>query len=302
MIFTILNCIAKALNRRKLFMAGSLVALLLLFFLGGCSPARLVMSPLLHPMTLSLESQTDLELLRDGAPAVLLMLDALITADPANKQFLMAGARAYASYAVIVFEHGEEVRAARLSGKAKEYGVALLNTFPELKDTYPESLIDFRRGLAAFRKKDVAYLYWGGQALATWIAYQNGSPAAMIDLPKVEEIMSRVVELDETFYYGSAHIFLGSYFGARPKMFGGSPEKSKLHFERALEIGKRRFLLAQVLYAETYARILFDRDLFENLLREVVDYPLDGAPELSSGNQLAKMMARKRLARIDEFF
>ena len=72
--------------------------------------------------------------MRDGAPAVLLMLDALITADPGNKQFLMAGARAYASYAVIVFEQGGEERAARLSGKARKYGVALLKTFPELKE------------------------------------------------------------------------------------------------------------------------------------------------------------------------
>lgn len=279
-----------------------LIAVLAIFIaLNGCSPLRMV-SPIIDPLTHSLEQQTDLDLVREGSPAILLMLDALVSADPGNRRLLMSGARAYATYAILQFEYGEEERAIHLSEKAKGYGVALLRCFPAIRENLGGSLDDFKTGLASMEKRDVPSLFWGAQAWATWIAYQSGSPAAMIDLPRVEQIMLRVMELDETFFYGGAHLFLGSYYGAKPVMYGGNPDKSRKHFERALSIGKRAYLPALILYADTYARTFFDRDLYEKLLQEVLERPLDEASELAASNRMAKMMASKRLERIDEYF
>ena len=123
----------------------------------------------------------------------------------------------------------------------------------------------------------------------------------MADLPIVELIMLRVVELDGSYYYGGAHIFLGSYYGSRPQIYGGKPKESRKHFERALAINKRQFLLTQVAYANTYARMMFDRELYLKLLQEVIDRPVTDS-DMASSNALAKQMAKKLLGQVDEIF
>ena len=123
----------------------------------------------------------------------------------------------------------------------------------------------------------------------------------MADLPIVESIMLRVIELDESFYYGGAHIFLGSYYGSRPQVYGGRPDASREHFERALEINKRQFLLTQVAYAQTYARMMYDRELYLKLLSEVLEQPLTDS-DMASSNKLAKVTAAKLIQQVDEFF
>ncbi len=123
----------------------------------------------------------------------------------------------------------------------------------------------------------------------------------MADLPIVESIMLWVVALDESYYHGGAHIFLGSYYGSRPQIYGGKPEDSRKHFERALTINKRQFLLTHVSYAQTYARMMFDRELYLKLLTEVMKQPLTDS-EIASSNKLAKVMAEKLIQQVDDFF
>ncbi len=52
-------------------------------------------------------------------------------------------------------------------------------------------------------------------------------------------MMKRVLELDETFYYGGAHLFMGIWFASRPKGFGGDLKKAQQHFLKAIELGRR---------------------------------------------------------------
>lgn len=248
-----------------------------------------------------MQRQTDIALVCEGTPALLLMIDGLIAADP-SRQLLVAGTQAYSAYAGALVDCGDPSRAAQLSLKAKEYGTALLFRVQQFREGYAKPLPEFTRALAAFTVDDVEPLFWGGYSWAQWVWYQNGAPVAMADLPKIERIMQRVLELDETVYYGAAHIFLGVYFGSRPALYGGNFALSRQHFERALAIGKREFLMAQVLYAENYARMVFDRQLFESLLTEVLDFPLDRKPEVALSNQLAKNRAKRLLAKIDEYF
>jgi hypothetical protein len=148
----------------------------------------------------------------------------------------------------------------------------------------------------------VPSLFWGGYGWALWLQYQAGSPASLAALAKVEKIMARVLQLDEGYNHGAAHLFLGSYYGSRSAMLGGNPAESRVHFERALAINDHQFLPAQVAFAETYARTVFDRDLFEQLLREVIDFPLQSRPDLALANQVAKKKAGRLLADVDRYF
>lgn len=276
-----------------------LAALAILLLTSACT--SMIVNSLLHPLELSLQKQTDLELIRDGAPSLLLLLDGLIINDPDNKDLLMTATRAYGSYAASLHEYGETERAIGMSLKARDYGITLLNLLPGLKSLDGMSIVELGQILSRYDKKHVPSLFWSGYGWATWIRYQSGTPASMADLPIIEQIMQRVVELDEAYYYGGAHIFLGTYYGSRPAMFGGKPAESRQHFEQALTISNRHFLLTQVAYAETYARMAFDRELYKNLLTEVLNHSLQN-DELASSNQLAKMMASKLLDQVDQFF
>jgi len=281
------------------YLCKALLTLALLTLGSGCT--TVIVNPLLDPLSLSLQKQTDLELLQDGAPTLLLLLDALNDGDPDNEHLLIATIKAYGAYASILYEEGQIERAVSISVKAKEYGINLLKLLPTLEDLNTLTLDEIKPALAYLSPKKVKYLFWGAYGWATWIHYQEGAPAAMADLPVVEQLMLKVVELDETYYYGGAHIFLGSFYGSRPQMYGGKPDLSREHFERALAISKRAFLLTQITYAQTYARQTFNRELYLTLLAEVIEQPLADS-DIASSNKLAKIMAEKLISQVDEFF
>ena len=275
------------------------LALTVLMYSSGCT--SLIVNPLLDPLTLSLQKQTDLQLLQDGVPSLLLLLDGLIASDPDNERLLMTAAKAYGAYATVLYEEGQVERAVTVSSKAKEYGINLLKQLPGLQNINNNTLGEIDQSLGKISPGRVGSLFWGTYGWAIWIQFQDGAPAAMADLPIVEQIMLRVVELDESYYYGGAHIFLGAYYGSRPQMFGGNPEASRQHFERALALNDRLFLLTHVAYAETYARTMFDRELYLELLTEVIEQPLADS-DMASSNKVAKVKAEKLIVQIDDFF
>ena len=274
-----------------------LASILLLGLLAaGCSPTTALISKL----ATNLNRQNDLELVCEGAPAFLLIIDSLIVGDPENSQLLLNGVQAYAAFDSAADECGRPARSGPLSAKAHAYGLALLRE--ETGITPEMSLADFTQALQKTDRDQVGPLFWGGYGWALWIAAQKGAPAALADLPKVEGLMQRVVALDDTYYRGGAHLFLGIYYGSKPKMYGGRPELARQHFERALAINQRRFLPVQVAYAEHYARPVMDRELYRSLLEEVLAFDLASQPELTLSNQIAQRRARRLLDSIDDYF
>ena len=270
------------------------VSLCLFFGLSACSPISL------SSLVANLNRQTDLDLVCDGAPAYLLMLDSLIACDPENPGLLINGVKAYSAYSAAVAECGRPDRAATLSGKARDYGFSLLKLkFAITPDISLDRLGDI---LAKIDRNDAYYLFWGAYGWASWVATQDGSPAALADLPKIEKLMLRVVELDESCYHGGAHLFLGIYYGSRPVAYGGRPDLARGHFERALAISGRNFLPALVSYAEYYARPAFDRKLYTALLKEVLAFDLKRKPDLTLANLVAKRRAKKLLAEAADYF
>jgi hypothetical protein len=198
-------------------------------------------------------------------------------------------------------ESGAPERAKLACEKARRYGFALLNRKYKFKEIIKQPLPAFKHSLSAFGKADTADLFWAGQAWALWIKLQGGTPAALVDLPKVEEMMLRVVELDGSTYFGSAHLVLGSIYCSLSPMLGGKPEVGRRHFEQALILGQRQFWPAQVAYAEGYARQTFNRELFETLLEEVLSQPLV-ENEIATANRLARKKAAELLGQVEDIF
>jgi len=266
----------------------------------GC--ASLVISPMVGPVVKNLNRQADLELVCDGAPSYLLLLDSLLVSEPDNARLLVHGTQAYTAYASLMPECGRPERAVVLGERAREYGLRLLGTHKGFGDAAQAPLAGFSEALQSVGPGEVEKLFWAGYSWATWIGFSQGAPAAVADLPKVEQLMLRVLALDETFYHGGAHLFLGVYYGSLPVMLGGRPEVSRTHFERALAIGERRFLPTLVAYAEYYARQTLDRELYVRLLEEALAFDLALAPDLTLPNVLAKRRAQRLLAQVEDVF
>ena len=73
------------------------------------------------------------------------------------------------------------------------------------------------------------------------------------------------------------------------------------HFEKALNIAKQKNLMIKVVYAKQYARLVFDRNLHDRLLQEV----LNADPDVRGyvlNNTLAQREARELLDSADDYF
>jgi hypothetical protein len=125
---------------------------------------------------------------------------------------------------------------------------------------------------------------------------------ALADLPRVEWMMRRSLEIDEGFYYGGPHLFMGIWYASRPPIAGGDLEKAKEHFLKAIDLGHGEFLMASVYFAQHYARKAQDKSLFVSTLQKVVETPAHVSPELTLVNTVAKKRAQQLLDRVDQFF
>ncbi len=279
----------------------SLLLSLLPIVLAGC--AGMVMSAatgLADNLASAILNQDDPETVKEGAPAYLLLVDGLIQENPNDVKLLLVGAKLYSAYAGAFVE--EKERAQRLAGRARDYGTrALCNQRKEVCKQLTGPYDAFVPVLASLTLDDVPALYTWGSSLAGWIQARSDDWNAIAELPRVEASMRRVVELDEGFDNGGAHLYLGVLSTLRPPALGGKPEEGRAHFERAIALSGGRDLMAKVQFAKHYARLVFDRKLHDRLLQEVLDADAV-APRRTLVNTLAKKQARQLLATADEYF
>jgi hypothetical protein len=220
---------------------------------------------------------------------------------PNNDQLLIAAAQGYSSYASVFVEDQDREYAKLLLGKGRQYALRSLE-LRGFKEPVQRPLDDFKKALKSLGKKDMPYLFWSAACWANWISLNLDSMEALAELPRVEAMMQRALEIDEGFYYGGPHLFMGIWFASRPKVAGGDLHKAQSHFLKALDLGKGKFLMAYVYYANFYARHALDKDLFVSTLQTVLAAPVDAVPELTLLNTVAKNKAEELLGHVKEYF
>jgi hypothetical protein len=262
------------------------------FCLASCSS---LVTMAIKPAIGNLQYQTDIDLVCEGAPAYLLMIDSMLVSSPQSHDLLLAGAQSFSAYATALAECGgvDDLRISPVANKARVYGLRLLQRhLPSITGQDGEAL---ERELSKLGRSDVPDVFWGTFGWLTWVQSQHASPAAIADIVFIEKIMARLLQIDESYQGGSVHLFFGGYYAAKPTMFGGRPDLSEIHFEKALLLSERRFLLTQTTYAKTLARTTLNQELHDQLLREVIAFPLDSAPEFGLSNQIAVNRAKRML-------
>ena len=287
--------------RRMFVLTGALSVLLCALLLTGCSA---LISSVTVDMTAGLSqailNNNDLATVEAGAPAYLLMVDSLLYRDPENEPLLLEAASIYTAYTDVFVK--DVARAQKLTDKALGYALkAVCVSRVQACSLRRKNFQEFEKIVFALKPKDVPSLYTLGSAWAAWIHVRRQDWNAVADIARIETIMQRVVVLDELYQDGAAHLYLGVLSSFIPPALGGKPETGRRHFERALEISHSKNLMVKVMYARHYARLIFDRDLHDRLLNEVLEADPD-VPGYVLANTLAQKQALELLKSAADYF
>lgn len=276
-----------------------------LLLISGCSINKLAINAtgsIIEYGMDALMEESDLIFAEESAPGNLKLLEGLIKADPENEKLLIDAARGFFGYALAFIEDKNKERAKIFYKRGKDYGLRVLLKKKRFNEAFNNDIDNFNQSLESFGRDDVPALFWTGFNWGSWINMNLDLPEALVDIPKVESIMRRVMELDETYYYGGVHLFFGISYGSRSRILGGNLEKARVHFDMAEKISKGNFLIAYFYQAKYYAMPIQDRSLFESLLQKVITSPPDLLPEQRLMNEVAKVKAKNLLYKIDEYF
>ena len=277
------------------------VLLLVAALLCACgSVVRRATNQFADNLTNAILDQDDPGTVRDGVPAYLLLIDGIIGGDAQNADALLAGAKLYGAYAGGFVEEPE--RAQRLAGRAYEYARrALCLREKHLCATLDGSFDAFQAALAKADRRDIVTLYGFASAWAGRIQVNSGDWNAIADLPKLQALLEFVVGIDPHYDNGGGYLYLGVVNSIRPAALGGKPEQGKAYFDKALKISDGRNQMVRVLYAQFYARLVFDQALHDTLLNQVLAAdPV--APRLTLVNVLAKRKAKALLESGKDYF
>lgn len=269
--------------------------------LGGCSSLiGSVTQGFADDLAAAILDNPDPAMVRDGAPSYLILIDSLVAGNPENGYLLSQSATLHSAYAGAFVS--DPARARLLSAKAKRLA---LQAACELGrdscglDTRP--LKAFNAWVSEQNAKQVPMMYTLATSWAGWIQAHSDDFAALAELVRVKSLMQRVAELSPSYENGNVYLYLGVFETLLPPLMGGRPEIGRNHFETALEISREQNLLAKVMFAEQYGRLVFDRELHDKLLNEVLNAPVE-APGMTLMNSVAKEQAQELLDTADEYF
>ena len=246
-------------------------------------------------------NQPDPGIVRDGAPSYLLLLDSLLESNPDDAAVLAAAAELYAAYGVVFSDDPE--RAKVLTTRARNYGErAICEEFRPACD-WPTS--DFQTFEASLEDLDDDHAYAAEAYAVASLAYIRANSddwGALARLPFVEALILKVLPyVEEDADLGTFYNYLGILNSLRPPALGGEPERAKDYFERAINLTRGRDLSVKVEYARGYARLLYEQELHDRLLEEVLASETE-APGLTLTNTLAKRDARELLESGKDYF
>lgn len=267
----------------------------------GCSSIQSSVSEgLAKSLSAGISSQSDIEMVKAGIPSYLLMIDGMIVEDPENASLYVAGIKLYGTLANFVKD--DPIRLTYIADKAFNYSKKLMCLSNDDWCGLSDQTYDvFRQSISKMDEDQVDLLYLYGSSWVSNIEVHKSDMNAIANLPKIKAAMQRVLQLDEAYDRGGAHLYMGVLESLIPPALGGKPEIAKNHFDRVIEINKGRHLMASVMYAEYYARPLFNRELHDMLLKKVItDNPQEQG--LTLANTVAQQRARQLLESAEEYF
>jgi predicted anti-sigma-YlaC factor YlaD len=310
--------VERTLAQRSLFSQVVPGCLLLAWLAGsGCSIHRYALNQASDAVAQSgatYASDDDPELVKAAAPFGLKLTESLLAENPRHLGLLTSAASGFTQYAyAFVQEEADEVephdfaaaeamraRARRLYLRAQGYGLRGL----EVKHPgFGKALLaNPKATVRTATKPDVPLLYWTAAAWASAISLSKDNPELVGQIPAMEALMDRALELDESYGHGSIHTFMITYEMSRSGAAGDPAARARKHFDRALVLANGTDASPLVALAEAVAVQKQDVKEFESLLHRALAVNPDANPDTRLLNTVMQRRARWLLSRQSELF
>lgn len=296
----------------------ALVTLLLaMALLQGCSLRRMAVNKVADALTgggSTFTSDDDPELVRDALPFSLKLMESLLAETPRHRGLLLTLGSGFTQYGFAFVQQEAEraedddldrsrelsIRARRLYWRGRNYALRGLEVahpgFTNALRANP------RLAVQAANASDVAFLYWSAVGWAGAIAQAKDDPSMVGDLPQVEALIERALQVDESWNKGTLHGLMITFEMSRTTGTGDPVERATRHFQRATELGGHSVAGPYVAFAESVCVPREDRAQFERLLQQALAINPDDDPTSRLENLIHQRRARWLLHRIDKLF
>jgi predicted anti-sigma-YlaC factor YlaD len=259
-------------------------------------------------------SDDDPELIKAAAPFGLKLTESLLAENPQHLGLLTSAASGFTQYSyAFVQEEADEkeaqnlaaaeamrARARRLYLRAQGYGLRGLEVkhpgFGKALTANPKTAV------RTATKADVPLLYWTAAAWASAISLSKDNPGLVGQIPAMEALIDRALELDESYHDGAIHTFMISYEMSRSGGAGDPAARARQHFDRAMALSKGTAAAPLVALAEAVTIQKQDVKEFESLLNQALAINPDANPDTRLENTVMQRRARWLLSCKSELF
>lgn len=298
-----------------------MIALFLLSLLtSSCSVEKLAMKKVAGLLTSSgtssvFTAENDPEFVAEALPFAIKMYESLLASMPDHSGLRLTTGSLYIMYASAFlhtpaqmlpddkFEKQEQLlkRAKNLYLRGRDIILTALNRkYPGFLKNLNEN--KFKKALQRTKKEDIPFLYWSAAGWLGAFAIDAFNMELGLTVPRAAAMMERILELDESYGKGMIHDFFISYYGSLPEYMGGSLEKARYHFKRALEISQGKSTSPYMALATTVSIKEQNLEEFKELLEKVLEIDPDSNPESRLMTILNQRKARWFLDHVEDFF
>jgi len=259
-------------------------------------------------------SHNDPELVAGALPFALMLNESLLASVPRHEPLLTATCGQYTQYAFGFLQADAEALQFDEYEKSKELSTRALNLALRGRDfcwraldvrfpgIAPRLKAEKAAALTAARRQHVPLLYWSAASLGAAISLGGlDRPELLIDWPVVRALAERALALDETWNRAAIHELMITV-ESQGEAFGGSEERARQHFARAVELQKGLSASPYLTLALNVSKAKQDRAEFEKLVQQALAIDPDDEPSTRLVTLLMQKRARVLLAHIDDLF
>ena len=248
------------------------------------SSCSLYIDSFTNNLNTAITSSNDPQTIMQALPAYIVLLDALVESDPLDKETLLASVNLMNAYSSLLgsqydlVEDLPDYEINKISKQRKTLNQKALKRAEQAICIYKEKFCNLTQikfnnlahMLEDLDSEDINILYKMAIAWVSWIQVNTDDWNAMAQIAQIKLLMEKIVAYDESIDNGNAHVYLGVLNSIIPATLGGKPELGKQHFESAIRLSNGTNLMAKALYAEYYARLVFNENLHHSLILEIL--------------------------------
>jgi len=259
--------------------------------------------------------EEDPQLVADALPFAMKLYESLLEQTPENEDLLLTTGSIFTMYAnafiqtpaSMLPESEYEQQQQMLARAKKMYLRSRGYLLRALELRYPGFGEDLRgnnleQALAAMVVEDVPLLFWTSASWLGAFSTDTFDMELLLNLSKPIAVLNRALELDESWSQGMIHDTLISIYGSLPEAMGGSQEKARYHFEKAIEYSGGLSPSPYVALASTVSVANQDVEEFRQLLAQALAIDPADNPDNRLQILLSQEKARWLLGHIEDFF